>query len=450
MRPPISYLSRKPRVRTAVSLEPAIRAIDRETEAVVLGTGRYGYNEARSLFNSSLDRKPSAVVRVRRTVDVARIVQILSQAQLPFTVRGGGHSIAGTSIQDGAVVLDLSLLRKVKYDLDLGVASAEAGALWCDYDEITSQFGRASTGGIVSHTGVAGLTLGGGLGWLMGEFGLACDRLIGLTVVDARGESCDIREDQEALKYFRGSGRSLGVVTSLHFRPNPIPANVTSGRMTWNSSEWPNIMRNCSIAAADSPDWLTVSPSLLWADGKWCAVLDFVSTRNVADTREALLAQYGATPSLVEETPYKVAQTKLDSEFRFGRRNYWKSVALSNVDDMLAKGLVEHIERSPSRQTFISVDVLHGQALVDPVGGSSYRLRDRPLVILLNTIWEDPRQDEENIRWCSEGFDLLVGGAEDDSTYSNYFSEDDVGVQSGSEQTLPPEIIARWKPSGLR
>jgi len=429
--------------------EAILRALERETESIVLEPDRHGYEDARKVFNDCIDRRPAAIVRVRDSRDIAKSVRILAEGGLSFTVRGGGHGIAGTCVRDGAVMLDLSLTRKVTYDDDLGIATSEAGALWCDYDAVTTRYGYASTGGIVSHTGVTGLTLGGGLGWLMGEAGLACDSLVGLTVIDSRAESQYLREGDPELRSFRGSGRSLGVVTELRFRPRPIGSTVTSGRITVPLSASAELLTRCSLAIEDSPDWLTVSPLLLWADGEWRAVLDFVSTRGKEETSKALKKTFDREPTHLQEVPYLVVQRQFDDELRFGRRNYWKSVAMSSIDMNLGRALADHLQRSPSRQTFISVDVMHGRALNEPPGGSSYKLRGRPLVVLFNTIWQDMKEDPENIQWCREGFALLSSSSRESSTYSNYFSQDDVGVQPGSAAVLSDEEVARWTPDGL-
>jgi FAD/FMN-containing dehydrogenase len=430
-------------------LDRALRSIERGSQAIVLQPGQHGYEDSRRVFNSSIDRRPSAIVRMRNCDDIPIVVRTLSESELTFSVRSGGHSIAGTSVADDVVMLDLSLLRRVEFDERSGVAKAEAGALWCDYDAVTTRYGCASTGGIVSHTGVAGLTLGGGLGWLMGEAGLACDALVGVSVVDANCELFEVEEDDPSLRHFRGAGRSLGVATKLRFRPVAIPPLVTAGRLTLSLSEAPTLMSQCAAAARESPDWLTVSPSFLWMNDDWCSVLDFVSTRNLAETSDALTDAYGLVPQRIAQVPYVAAQRQLDTELRFGRRNYWKSLALASLDSDVMERLAGHLRESPSRQTFLSVDVLHGRSLDEPVGGSSYGLRARPLVVLFNTIWEDPLADAENIRWCAAGFEMMASSVRDPSTYSNYFSDDDVGVQRGSERPLETTELARWRPNGL-
>ena len=179
-------------------------------------------------------------------------------------------------------------------------------------------------------------------------------------------------------------------------------------------------------------------------------MLDFVSTEDLRTTTAALKRAFSAPMTLnVHRMPYVSAQKQLDSVLRFGRRNYWKSLALSQISSDLAVSLVEVIQAAPSLQTFLSVDVLHGVALEEPSGGSSYTLRDKPLVVLFNTIWEDAAGDEANRSWCRNAFTTLsrISGAQ--ATYSNYFSEDDVATQAGSSPGLTKEDLSEWVPEGL-
>jgi hypothetical protein len=432
-------------------LNKILQSLERSTSSVILDQSRYGYDDAKNIFNRAIQRTPSAIIRLRSCSDIEVTVRALSQAGVRFTLRGGGHSIAGTCIDEGAVMLDMSLLRRVLVDPSTQEARVEPGALWCDYDAATTRHELASTGGIVSHTGVAGLTLGGGLGWLMGLAGLACDSLVGLTVINGACETVEVDEQHEALRLFRGAGRSLGVVTELRFRPRQCGSTVTSGRAVYDFEAAAELLVECSQAAFDSPDWLTVSPSLIWRDGQWSAVLDFVSTESLVTTNAALKRSFSAAKSLnADRMPYVSAQKRLDSILRFGRRNYWKSLALRDISSNIAAALVDDIQAAPSRQTFLSIDVLHGSSLLEPSGGSSYALRDLPLVVLFNTIWEDSEGDEANRSWCRNASDRLSEMSGSHATYSNYFSEDDVATQPGSSPQLSKEAVAEWTPAGLR
>ena len=432
------------------TLDRSLLAIERETSALTLPESRHGYDEARRVFNSMFDRRPSAIVRPRQSSDIERIVSILVQDGHRFTIRGGGHSIAGTCVADGTVMLDMSLLRRVTFDETTGIASAEPGALWCDYDAVTTRFGVASTGGIVSHTGVAGLVLGGGLRWLMGLAGLGCDALVGVDCYSSAGHVEHLDEDDPDLQLFRGAGRSLGVATELRFRPIPIPSQITAGRATTPLESAAEMFHLTDTSSEGWPAWVTVSPALVNRDGRWIGILDFVSTESTEKTTEVVRRCLPSDHRIqIDQMPYCEAQRLLDTELRFGRRNYWKSVASDKMDLETCEHLVEHIQASPSPQSFVSVDVVHGAALREPVGGSSYRLRHKRYVILFNTIWIDPADDTRNIEWCSKGFAALTRDTGEDGTYSNYFSEDDVDSQPGSSVELDAAARDRWDIPGL-
>ena len=270
------------------TLDRSLLAIERETSALTLPESRHGYDEARRVFNSMFDRRPSAIVRPRQSSDIERIVSILVQDGHRFTIRGGGHSIAGTCVADGTVMLDMSLLRRVTFDETTGIASAEPGALWCDYDAVTTRFGVASTGDIVSHTGVAGLVLGGGLGWLMGLAGLGCDALVGVDCYSSAGHVEHLDEDDPDLQLFRGAGRSLGVATELRFRPIPIPSQITAGRATTPLESAAEMFHLTDTSSEGWPAWVTVSPALVNRDGRWIGILDFVSTESTEKTTEVV------------------------------------------------------------------------------------------------------------------------------------------------------------------
>lgn len=432
-------------------IDRVLDELEMRTSALVFPVGLYGFEQSSVIFNQMIESRPAAVVRPRSVSEIALIVEIFEKYRVNFTVRAGGHSIAGACVSDGAIMLDLSLLRKVRIDPTSGVATVEPGALWGDFDRATTRFGLASTGGIVSHTGVAGLILGGGLGWLMGEKGLAADNLIALRVIDASLQVRDVDVSHPDISLFRGSGRALGVVTEFKVQCSPIPAMVTVGRavlpVEYAAEIW------CSISQSHSaiPPWLTFSPAISNSGGRWFAVLDLVATRTPSRVWEVVVA---IVPSIAKaltlrETSYVEAQSMFDTALRFDRRNYWKSIAKSELDVDVITSLSSHAMRSPSPQSFLSVDVLHNAAQTVPASGSSYGLRDKPFVVLLNTIWTNPQDDAQNVKWCREGFQILTEGAAEDSTYSNYFSADDVGSQGGSHSTIAMGTKRKWVPQGL-
>lgn len=427
---------------------PPTRALEEVDNCVVLPPDLHGYHDCRAIFNRMIDRTPSLVVRPLTVDALVSAARILIDTSSAFSLRAGGHSIAGTCVMDDAVMMDLSLLRRVRVDRERRLAFCEPGALWADFDRATSAHNLASTGGIVSHTGIAGLILGGGLGWLMGEFGLACDNLVGLRAIDATGALSYV-PDQD-LRYFRGAGRSLGVATEFVVRLGLIPEVLTRGRLEASLFAFPDVLEAAYRSLSQGPDWLTISPSVVWADEAWITVVDFVSSRDERETVEVIVELFGSRPDRLWREPYVIVQSFLDSYLRFGRRNYWKSVAFERVPASLAEFLVDHISRAPSKQSFISVDVVHGRGLREPDGGSVYSLRGYPLVLLVNTIWQSPSEDDANINWTMEAFEQFQAlGPVMAATYSNYMSADDIGQQPGSSGLVAASIRNRWQPAAL-
>jgi hypothetical protein len=339
-------------------------------------------------------------------------------------------------VRDGEVMIDLQYLRKVLVDPEMGVALVEPGALWADLDAATHPFQLATTGGIVSHTGVFGLVLGGGIGWLMGISGLACDSLIKLEVLDEYGVIHVIDGIHPDLAGFRGSGREAGLVLSMDLRLTKIPPLVSAGTVLFRLDQFASVCSSLGAAMQGIPDELSVSPSLICRDGVWQGCADFVSTLPLSTTDNLLCQVLGIDcRGASEAKPYKIAQTVLDDELRFGRRNYWKSVATPILDGPLGAFLVEQVLRSPSTTTMISIDCLHGAATREPVGGSTASFRNSGFIVLLNTSWYGAENDQANIGWATAAHESMCGlGGVSRSTYGNYLS---LGDEADADSSVP-------------
>lgn len=431
----------------AIDVDRVAIALRRSTGVPVLTRDMHGFDESRRIFNMMIDRTPILVARPRTAKELAEVTKLLIEEGVPFTVRAGGHSISGDSVRDGAVVVDLRSLRSVEMHASQGWARVEPGALWADLDAVAWSEGLGVTGGIVSHTGVAGLTLGGGLGWLMGEFGLACDNLIGLTAVDARGELHDVAEGDPDLWAFRGQGRGLGVVCELRLRLHPLPPQVTAGRIVLPLAASSEVATALSVADDTGPTWLTLSPAMVSMDGEWRLAIDYVSLRDGRSTDAALTRALGVPASGTGRSmSYPEAQQMMDDDLRFGRRNYWKSLAIREITPEVQSILSSAVLSSPSDLTMLTVDVVHGAALVDPHDASSFSIRGFPFVVLFNTIWTDATDDRANVTWARRWYDELnrATGASG-ITYENYFSADDEPVprDEGYEARLSA-VRQRW------
>jgi FAD/FMN-containing dehydrogenase len=236
----------------------ALRELRRGFDGQLVRPGDETYDEDRKVWNGSIDRSPALIARCATEADVVAAVKFARHSGLPLAVRGGGHSFPGLSVCDGGVVVDLALMKGIRVDADARTAKVEGGVLWGELDHATQAFGLATTGGIVTHTGVAGLTLGGGIGWLQRKFGLTIDNLLSASVVTATGEVVHASASENADLFWglRGAGGNFGIVTEFEFRLHPVGPVVLAGPIMWGVDESPKVMRFYRDWIADAPDEL--------------------------------------------------------------------------------------------------------------------------------------------------------------------------------------------------
>jgi len=276
------------------------------------------YESARTVFNGLIDRRPALIARCANTSDVVETIAYARAEGLPLSVRGGGHGVAGHAICDRGVVIDFSDLHDVRVDVARNTAIAQPGATWFDFDQATQGYGLATTGGLISSTGIAGLTLGGGIGWLMRKHGLTCDNLIGAEVVTAEGDVLRVSEGENAdlLWGLRGGGGGLGVVTSFEYRLHPVQ-KVVGGMVVHPASTARDVLRFFRSLCADAPDNLTLMAALMTLpDGHPAVAIAASFSGPVLEGEQVLepLRKFGSP--LLDEIgikPYLVLQTSLDS-----------------------------------------------------------------------------------------------------------------------------------------
>ncbi|MBE0528360.1 MAG: FAD-binding oxidoreductase, partial [Thermoleophilia bacterium] len=240
--------------------DDVILALRARVAGDVVGMNDDEYEAARSVWNGMIDKRPAAIVRCRSNQDVAAAVAVAREYDLPLAVRGGGHNVAGTATCEGGVVIDLSAMNAVEVDTERRLAKVQGGAIWRDVDAATQRYGLAAPAGLVSETGVAGLTLGGGLGWLRRKFGLSCDNLIAVELVTAEGETvrADLGENPDLLWALRGGGGNFGVVTTFEFRLYPVGPEVAYALVLYDGAETVEALRAFRALGARMP--LEISP----------------------------------------------------------------------------------------------------------------------------------------------------------------------------------------------
>ncbi len=371
------------------------------------------YDEARSIWNAAHDKRPALIVRCRGVADVIRAVEFARSEGLTLAVRGGGHSIPGFSTTDGGMVIDLSPMNAVRVDPDRRRIVAQGGCVWGDVDAEAQAFGLAVTGGLVSTTGVAGFTLGGGIGWLVRRAGLACDNLVGADIVTADGRYLHTSETEnpELLWALRGGGGNFGVVTSFEFKAHEVGPTVFAGLVFYPGDQAANVLRGFSTAAAGAPDELSLAINLTTAPplpflpeevhGKpIVAVLGMWSGQT--DEGDAATKPFRELAPVVADLfgpmPYVAMQTLLDPLFPRGMRNYFRSAFFDDLGDAATvDAIVSAHAQVPNGVSELHVHHLGGAMGRVPADATAFGTRDREFI--LNVVARTPDAD---------GFDTAV------------------------------------------
>jgi len=370
-----------------------------------------GYDAARAVHNGLIDRRPAVIVRCRAAADVVEALGVARRTGLDVTVRGGGHNVAGRAVRDDAVMVDLAEMREITVDPERRLATAGAGSNWLELNDATGAHGLAVTGGAISSTGIAGLTLGGGLGWLMAKHGLAADNLVAAELVGADGEILQVDEAShpDLLWALRGGGGNFGVVTKFTYRLFPV-TTVVGGLIAHPIEAAPAVLRFYRDALATASDDLTVFAALVHApDGsgaKLAALVVFHTGSPEAAERELAPYKSFGSPAMVEvgEMPYAVMNTILDAGYPAGSLNYWLSGFTRGLPDELIDTAVERFASVPSPMTVILFEHFHGAVTRVPVTATAVPHRSEGWNLVLPSVWTDPADTDANIAWTRETF----------------------------------------------
>jgi FAD/FMN-containing dehydrogenase len=314
----------------------------------LLRPGEEGYDEARRIWNGAIDRRPALIARCAGADDVIEAVHFARERDLLVSVRGGGHAVAGYSVCDDGLMIDLSLMKAVRVDPQARTARAAGGMIWSEFDKATQPHGLATTGGVISHTGIAGLTLGGGLGHLMRKHGLTVDNLLSVDLVTSDGQRVHVDEASEPELFWglRGGGGNFGIATAFEYRLHPVGPMVLGGPIAWPLDDAPTVLKVMNEVAAEAPDELGISPAVTLAPPAPFVPLDRIGKPMVAmilvwagdpAKAEKVLAPLRsvATPFVdaVRPVPYLFIQSMLDAGAPHGRHYYWKSHRLPKIND---------------------------------------------------------------------------------------------------------------------
>jgi FAD/FMN-containing dehydrogenase len=393
-----------------------------------------GYDEARAIWNGAHDRRPALVLRCAGVADVIKGVQFARSENLPLAVRGGGHSIPGFSTTDDGIVLDLSPMKGIRVDPYHKRVVAQAGVLWKDMDAETQAFGLALTGGLISSTGIAGFTLGGGVGWLVRRLGLTADNLIGADVVTADGQllRADADENPDLLWALRGGGGNFGVVTSFEYTLHDVGPMVFSGGVFYPGEYAEQIINGYREACAGAPDELTTVLNLTTAPpvpflpeevhGKPIVAVLGMWSGALADGDKQTQPVRELAPVIADvfsPMPYLGMQTLIDPLYPRGVHNYFKSNFLDGVGPETISSLLRSYAEIPTPMTEIHVHHLGGAMSRPPAGGSAFYNRDKEF--MLNVVARTPGAEgfDQAVAWARRATEGLGTG----SAYVNFTGE---------------------------
>lgn len=398
----------------------------------LLQPGDTGYEEARRVWNGLIDKRPALIARCRGAADIADAVGFARAAGLEISVRGGGHNPAGRAVTDGGVMIDLAEMKGIHVDPRARTLRAQGGVSWGELNREAAAHGLAVTGGAVSTTGIAGYTLGGGLGWLMGVHGLAADNLLSVQLVTANSEILEVtaRSHPDLLWALRGGGGNFGIAVSLEYKLHPL-REVVGGIIAHPFGAARDALRFYrEFTQAGVPDELMVWAGLIGApDGSGAKLAVFAvchaGDREQAERDIAPLREYGA-PVLTQvgPMPYPVMNTLLDEGFPKGALNYWKANFVRSLDDELIDIAVEHFNRTPSPLNGLLFEHFHGAVTRVGAADTAVPHREEGYNLLMPSVWVDPADTDANIAWTRETYGAMRPFFRD-ARWLNYLDDDD-------------------------
>ncbi len=409
--------------------DAGVRRLKARLRGDLLAPGASGYDASRTVWNAMVDRRPSLIIRCACADDVVAAVDFARENGLLLSVKGGGHNVAGRAVCEGGLMIDLSPMKGILVDADRATARVEPGVLWEELDRATQTYGLATVGGVVGSTGIAGLTLGGGQGWLTGKFGLSLDNLVAVEVVTADGQLLRASSDEnpELFWAMRGAGTNFGVAVAFDFRLHPV-STVLGGLVVHPIDRVRDVLRFYREFAPTQPDDLTTYAVVLTLpDGTPVVALVACYAGDPVEGEHALAPLRGFGQPMVDTVapiPYLNMQGLIGPGFPHGRRNYWKSGMTNTIADETIDAIAEFGRRIPSPQTAIVIADCHGAYARVANGATAYAHRDLQFDLVILASWIDAGADEANINWTRELFSALEPHLAD-GIYVNDLDADD-------------------------
>ncbi len=419
-----------------------------------------GYEEARKVHNGLVNKRPVLIARCRGVADVVDAVNLARKLSLEVAVRGGGHNVTGRSTVDGGLMIDLVPMKGIHVDPYARTVHAQGGVTWAELNRETQLHGLAVTGGVVSTTGIAGLTLGGGIGWLMGKYGLALDNLRSVELVTAEGQVLRTSKDEQADLFWavRGGGGNFGVATSFEYQLHPVGPMITGGLVAHPFDRARDVLRFFRDFTASLPDEFAVFGGLIHApDGSGAKLAAMVTCHcgslAAGETAMRSLKQFGP-PAIdaIGPMPYCQLNGMLDAAYPKGALNYWKSSFLAQLSDHAIDTMIECFARCPTPMGQLLLEHFHGAATRVRVGDTAFPHRVDGYNFLVLSEWMEPANTDRCIAWARETYaemePFVASGR-----YVNYLGDDEPGdpiaAAYGPNYRRLQELKTKYDPSNF-
>jgi FAD/FMN-containing dehydrogenase len=448
--------------------EHAIAGLRQRLQGTLLQPSDRDYDEARTIWNGIVARRPALIARATGDSDIIDCVNFARDHGAPLSVRGGGHNVAGTALCEGGLTIDMSCLRAVRVDAQRQIVHVEAGATWGDVDRETRRFGLVVPSGIVSKTGVAGLTMGGGFGWTSRKLGFTADNVVSFSLVTADGLQRRVSavENPELYWAVRGGSGNFGVVTAFEFSAHRLGPDILGGMLVYPLERALEVAHRMRELSTDAPDELCCLLLLRHAPA-----LPFLPSELHGEPIAAIAACWAGSPlegeralrslrsigrplaHTLECKPFVEHQTMFDASQPFGRRYHWKSHCCAQVSDGLIEAMVQHVERLPSPHSSVLLMQLGGAPTRSPSTLNAVGIRDAAFVLNIQAAWENPQDDARNRNWAKECWTSAIPFATG-GVYVNFMAEGEsearlLGAFGEATYARLRETKSRWDPGNL-
>jgi FAD/FMN-containing dehydrogenase len=419
-----------------------------------------GYDEARRVHNGLIDKRPTAIARCHGTADVADAVKLARALNLEIAVRGGGHNVGGRATVDNGLMIDLAPMKGIHVDAAKRTVRAQGGVLWKELNRETQLHGLATTGGVVGTTGIAGLTLGGGLGWLMPKYGLALDNLLSAEMVMADGSIRRAAADENPDLFWaiRGGGGNFGIAASLEYALHPVGPMISGGLVAHPLQNGREVLRFFRETCATLPDEMMMAAGLLTApDGSGHKLVGMLAAHcgTLAQGEAALKPIKAFGPPVMDAMgpiPYCQQNALLDASLPKGALNYWKAHFITDLSDDCIAAILDAFASTPSPMSQMVIEHFHGAASRVPVADTACTMRVNGFNVVIVSQWADPRDNDRCIAWCRDTYAKL-GPYLASNRYVNYFDGDEAGdlaaIAYGPNHARLRELKSKYDPENI-